>query len=1238
MGSARRVCNRVRCSAFARAVRGLLVAQLAFSPGLASAIDTDGDGLSDAEEIAGGSFGPERVISTLADVARSVVAADVDGDGDPDVISASSNDNEVAWYENTDGIGGFGPQRHISWIAEPPVFVADMDGDGDPDALSRLGAGPGFAWYENVDGAGSFGPKPAFGTEALNPSGVIAADVDGDGDLDAVSTGELPPAETEFFWLENTDGAGSFGPLQVVTTTYGDVTAISAADVDGDGDTDLISGGVNITLSVIAWYENTDGAGSFGPQQVISNLALSPQSVIAADVDGDGDQDVLSASRNDDKIAWYENTDGAGSFGPQQVITTLATDAREVFAADVDGDGDTDVLSASSFDDTIAWYENTDGSGTFGPQLVISNLADGAWSVFATDVDGDGDLDVLSAWGADTIAWHQQLNPSDPFDFDTDDDGVLDGAEVNTYGTEPTRPDTDGDGLGDGEEVSIYGTDPLARDTDGDGLLDGAEVATHPTSPLVADSDSDGMGDGFELAWGFDPADFDENSNGTLDGQDDFDGDGLSNATEESAGTDPNEAGDPPPLDPADLDRDGLEDVWELANGLDASDPDENSNGIVDGQDDFDADGLGNAAERTTGTDPNDADSDDDTLLDGEEVGTGNFGPQQVINTLADGANWVSAADLNGDGHTDVLAAADTALSWHENLDGAGSFGPQQAIDSGWADTVVAADLDGDGDNDVVSARGISKRLTWHENTDGMGSFGPEQVIAISSQSSTSAIAADLNRDGSPDLITTALEAGADDISWQEATGGPWGFGAPRSISTLEDGPRSVFAADVDGDGDLDVLSAASNDDTIAWHENTSGTGDFGARHVISTLADSAWSVFAADVDGDGDIDALSASRFDDTIAWYENTDGAGAFGPQQVISSLADSPYAVFAADVDGDGDIDALSASANDDKIAWYENMDGLGSFAPQQVISTLADFAVSVFATDVDGDGDLDVLSASAGDDKIAWYEQRSVADPLDADSDDDGLPDAVEVNILGTDALDPDTDDDGLLDPVETNTGTYVSPSDTGTDPLDPDTDDDKLLDGVETNTGTYVSPSDTGTDPFDPDTDGDGVEDGSEVLLGFDPLDDMSTPPLPLPECMDGIDNDGDLLVDFGEDPGCDAYPDPVEGDDMDGDGTIDVLDFCKLEPDAPSLYGCDTDNDGIGNYCDCDLNHDGVCASVDSGIFLGDLGTGIDSGSGTDMNCDGIVNALDTARFISGLLMGVPGPSGLPCAGTVPCP
>jgi hypothetical protein len=74
------------------------------------------------------------------------------------------------------------------------------------------------------------------------------------------------------------------------------------------------------------------------------------------------------------------------------------------------------------------------------------------------------------------------------------------------------------------------------------------------------------------------------------------------------------------------------------------------------------------------------------------------------------------------------------------------------------------------------------------------------------------------------------------------------------------------------------------------------------------------------DVDGDGDTDVLSASSFDDKVAWYEN-DGSENF-TTHTITTAADRAYSVFAADVDGDGDTDVLSASYRDDKIAWYEN----------------------------------------------------------------------------------------------------------------------------------------------------------------------------------------------------------------------------------------------------------------------------------------------------------------------------
>ena len=68
-------------------------------------------------------------------------------------------------------------------------------------------------------------------------------------------------------------------------------------------------------------------------------------------------------------------------------------------------------------------------------------------------------------------------------------------------------------------------------------------------------------------------------------------------------------------------------------------------------------------------------------------------------------------------------------------------------------------------------------------------------------------------------------------------------------------------------------------------------------------------------------MDVLSASSFDDKITWYENN-GSESFTAHTITTS-ADMAYSVYAVDMNGDGDMDVLSASAVDDKIAWYENM---------------------------------------------------------------------------------------------------------------------------------------------------------------------------------------------------------------------------------------------------------------------------------------------------------------------------
>ncbi|MCH8042774.1 MAG: tandem-95 repeat protein, partial [Planctomycetes bacterium] len=341
----------------------------------------------------------QNIISTAANGPTSLFAADVDGDGDIDVLSASQFDDTIAWYEN-DGSGRF-VAHTISTAADFAirVFAADVDGDGDMDVLSASVFDNKIVWYEN-DGDQRFTPH-LITTLAFWAVDVIVADMDGDGDIDVLSASR---DDDKIAWYEN-DGNQQFTAHTISTAANG-ARRLFAADVDGDGDIDVLS--ASRTGDQIDWYEN-DGSQRFTPHN-ISSTADGAMSVIAADLDGDGDMDVLSASYNDDKIVWYEN-DGGENFTPH-TISANADNVQSVSVADMDGDGDLDVLSASYNDDKIAWYEN-DGSGGFTPHTISTDV-DGARSAIAADVDGDGDLDVFSAsTGDNTIAWYENDgNPS----------------------------------------------------------------------------------------------------------------------------------------------------------------------------------------------------------------------------------------------------------------------------------------------------------------------------------------------------------------------------------------------------------------------------------------------------------------------------------------------------------------------------------------------------------------------------------------------------------------------------------------------------------------------------------------------------------------------------------------------------------------------------------------------------------------------------------------------------------
>ncbi|KAH8043543.1 6-phosphogluconolactonase [Aureococcus anophagefferens] len=925
-----------------------------------------------------------------------VVAADADGDGDNDLVASAYNGAEVFWYEqrNIDAATVYtGRLIKNNVDAVESVFPTDADGR-DGDAVAAWSGEDAVAWYES-DGSESF-TELIITTLADLVRSAVAADLDGDGDA---GRGVASQDDDTVAWYEN-DGAQSFtrhvlttladyagGPRaapgrargasarrrsraidadgdgdatcflteRIITTLADGVLTVYAIDVDGDGDVDALAG--SSYDYTVAWHEN-DGSQSFTKRVITTNAEQDSSQfafgIFAIDVDWDGDVDALSASVGADLVAWYEN-DGSQSFAARGQLRRRLRHRRRRRR-------DVDPLSAADYGDTVSWYEN-DGSQSFA-ERVITDAADGANMVFAIDVDGDGDADALSVSSNDDTATHGLLR------------SVTFAERIVTT-------------LRDGAVVAY------AIDVDGDGDVD----------TLLASNDDD------TVAW--------------------YENDGSQSFTERIITAADN------PAPPRAIDADGDGDVDALAGSI-----------------------------------------MDDTVAWYENDGSQSF-TERIITTLAVKAFSVFALDLDGDGDVDALSASkdDDTVAWYEN-DGSQSFTERIittladdgrsvfAIDvdgdgdlQSFAERVIttladgafdvfAVDVDGDGDVDALSASYEDDTVAWYENDGLDGTISG--ATATTGRDGSGA----LSFDGTDDYVDFPAAVTADILGDARTTSSTasdvfvvqfWNYYPDVELSGSDDGDWHHYCLTYDGsdwtlyfDGSqADTGTVAANTGTFNnlrlghWYsvdyaiEYFSGAIDevyvyssaldaaavqvlydavtsFTER-IVTTLADYAQSVFAIDVDGDGDVDALSASYYDDTVAWYEN-DGSQSFTERivttlmdgaksviaidsftdRIITTLADGGTSAFAIDVDGDGDVDVLSASYTDDTVAWCEN-DGSLSFT-RHVITTLADNAQSVFAIDVDGDGDVDPLSASYGDSTVAWYE-NDCATLADRGADDE-----------------------------------------------------------------------------------------------------------------------------------------------------------------------------------------------------------------------------------------------------------
>lgn len=330
-------------------------------------------------------------------------SADLDGDGDLDILASASNGQELHVFIN-DGVGGFTVQDSGATEVTDCNFLelGDMDGDGELDAVVVLQiSGARVArWYRGL-GDGSFEPTPRVGTTAQTFR-LIVTDYDADGDLDLVAA-----ESNSLIRLYTNDGSGGFGASTDYPYSFVFFSA-AAAELNSDGYPDLIFGGgasgpqdLTVVLS--------NGSGQLLPPRfydedpTINSLA---KGLTFADYDGDGDTDIaysvypLSPNTPYPAGMWVRFNNGAGEFSHP---TIYAGDHEEILSRDFDGDGDIDLASLYQIpgagDTENFVLRRNDGSGDFSdrsiPRPLIPGGSSGQLLTNAGDFDGNGSLDLV---------------------------------------------------------------------------------------------------------------------------------------------------------------------------------------------------------------------------------------------------------------------------------------------------------------------------------------------------------------------------------------------------------------------------------------------------------------------------------------------------------------------------------------------------------------------------------------------------------------------------------------------------------------------------------------------------------------------------------------------------------------------------------------------------------------------------------------------------------------------------
>jgi len=855
-------------------------------------------------------------------IAISLFVWDPDGNGVKDLLAQKGT--TVYHYANT-GTGAFAaPVSLITGIGNLSA-LEDMDNDGDLDILSMI---PSSVKLHSRTGPLQFAAPIDLQTGSAYDAGAVnrtVYDLDSDGDKDIIIS---MPTNLGASYLRN-DGGGVYKwtgeSIAHLHGVNGAAYAMTFMDMDLDTDPDMVY--VNQS-GELYWQENKGGPG-FDTRPIHSGATLT-RTPIHVDLNGDGMMDVLVSSNS--VYRWCRNT-GNGVFAAPVVLAQTASDQDHF--ADADGDGLVDLFTwiSSAGNSTASWKRNL-GNGVFGSATTLYSIAGYFPLEMVADIDGDGDEDVLSFYAYGQQRWYlnngngifssSSLIIYSGYEFDglmdMDGDGDMDpyfaeqfndlGEAMCRFGYARNNGGTSFTMVSAERTIGVNGLwwsyDGSMLDVDRDGRLDVLFYTVVPESGdarLIWYRNVDPGWDYWPItvySVGFNAASIGDQRLADVDDDGDLDliagasvilniGQGLFGYPQQLANIQANELR----VVPGDLNNDGAIDltIWcgteevRWTQFLAENDLAGGSHPLV----------IPRPGTYRSAVDL-DLDGDLDVLhATGwfENDGNANFTEHVVDGLYRTGLNIWLAADLDGDSDLDLIAADGTLgiMAWMERLPGNVFAEPRSIAPFNTGVPTRTGDLDGDGDIDIMVSPFGSSNGKWLRNM-GAGTF---QVVSLTSRHYAQEIG-DFDGDGDLDMVGIYPNFS----SWYLAIFANNGAGAFTLVSNFSNTyqrPAGTFA-DLDGDGDLDF---AFGQQGVYYGPNQGGGTIQTIRNPVGGGGVDFLRIICKDHDGDGDLDVYAIGLY-----WcflYLNS-GSATFsnGGSYSFGGLRDG------GDMNGDGVLDLL------------------------------------------------------------------------------------------------------------------------------------------------------------------------------------------------------------------------------------------------------------------------------------------------------------------------------------------